>query len=40
MEAIVDVATKGVSIFPFKEKHKYVIDLVLLFSDVTKFIFG
>ena len=37
-DIVVDVTTEGVSIFPLKEQHNYVIDLVLLFSDVTKFV--
>ena len=37
-DAVVDVAMEGVSVFFFKEEHKYMINLALLFSDVTKFV--
>jgi len=39
-DAVVDIVTKCVSVFPFKEKKDHVIYLVLLLLDVTKLVFN
>ena len=36
LDVVVDVVAESVSIFPFKERHEHVIDLILLLLDVTK----
>ena len=40
LDIVVDVVAESVSVFPFKERHEHVIDLVSPLLDVTKLVFG